>query len=68
MTSARLGHWRAAVLGYLPEGSTGESWGTVAPGYPLPLWGVALGAATLAYHLRRRGRCPYCGRPDPSGR
>jgi hypothetical protein len=27
-----------------------------------PLWGAALGAATLAYHLRRRGRCPRCGR------
>jgi hypothetical protein len=27
-----------------------------------PLWSVALGAATLAYHLRRRGACPYCGR------
>jgi hypothetical protein len=67
MTSAGLGHWRAAVLGYFPEGSTGENWGTVAPGYLLPLWGVALGAATLGYHLRRRGRCPYCGRPDPSG-
>lgn len=27
-----------------------------------PLWSVALGAATLAYHLRRRGACPDCGR------
>jgi hypothetical protein len=27
-----------------------------------PLWAVALGAATLAYHLRRRGACPDCGR------
>ena len=26
------------------------------------LWGVALGAATYAYYLRRRGRCPWCGR------
>lgn len=26
-----------------------------------PLWGVALGAATLAYHLRRRGACRHCG-------
>jgi hypothetical protein len=68
LTSAGLGHYRAAVLGYFPEGSTGENRGTVAPGYLWPLWGVALGAATLAYHLRRRGRCPYCGRPDPSGR
>jgi hypothetical protein len=27
-----------------------------------PVWGVALGAATLAYHLRRRGACARCGR------
>jgi hypothetical protein len=27
-----------------------------------PVWGVALAAATLAYYLRRRGPCPYCGR------
>ena len=25
-----------------------------------PLWGVSLGAATLAYYLRRRGRCGTC--------
>jgi hypothetical protein len=27
-----------------------------------PVWGVALGAATLAYYYRRRGRCADCGR------
>ncbi|GAA2709315.1 hypothetical protein ACFY2R_01815 [Micromonospora olivasterospora] len=27
-----------------------------------PLWGPALGAAALAYHLRRRGACRRCGR------
>lgn len=27
-----------------------------------PLWAVALGAAALAYHLRRRPACPVCGR------
>jgi hypothetical protein len=62
VTSAGLDHYRAAILGYFPEGSTGENWGTVAPGYLWPLWGVALGAATFAYYLRRRGQCPYCGR------
>lgn len=25
-----------------------------------PIWGLALGAATLAYHLRRRGTCEGC--------
>ncbi|MPZ26078.1 MAG: hypothetical protein GEV12_06420 [Micromonosporaceae bacterium] len=27
-----------------------------------PVWGVALGAAIIAYQQRRRGRCPRCGR------
>jgi hypothetical protein len=27
-----------------------------------PLWGAALGAATLAYYYRRPGRCGLCGR------
>ncbi|MDG4832884.1 hypothetical protein O7627_26780 [Solwaraspora sp. WMMD1047] len=27
-----------------------------------PVWGIALGAAALAYHLRRRGGCARCGR------
>ncbi|SCE70569.1 hypothetical protein [Micromonospora mirobrigensis] len=33
-----------------------------APMLLWPFWGVALGAATLAYHLRRRGACRRCGR------
>ena len=32
------------------------------PMAPWPLWGVSLGAATLAYHLRRRGQCRACHR------
>lgn len=36
-------------------------WGT-GPSLLWPLWGIALGAATLAYHLRRRGGCPDCHR------
>jgi hypothetical protein len=33
-----------------------------------PLWSVALGAATLGYHLRRRPGCLSCGRGDsPAG-
>ncbi|MEV2241249.1 hypothetical protein [Micromonospora sp. NPDC049891] len=38
--------------------------GLSAAGAPLmffPLWGLALGAATYAYHLRRRGGCGRCG-------
>ncbi|MFI7425481.1 hypothetical protein ACIBPB_00690 [Micromonospora sp. NPDC049836] len=39
---------------------------TSAPMLLWPLWGVALGAATLAYHLRRRGGCARCRRPRPA--
>jgi hypothetical protein len=39
-----------------------DSWGAVGPGLLWPLWSVALGAATYAYWLRRRGRCAVCGR------
>jgi len=53
---------RALALGHLPAGAVGEDWGTVGPGLFWPLWGVALGTATLAYHLRRRGRCGHCHR------
>jgi hypothetical protein len=58
MTAAGLEHYRAAILGYVPEGSMSENRGTVAPGYLWPLWGVALDAATYAYrqlheHLSR---------------
>ncbi|WP_446212834.1 hypothetical protein [Micromonospora sp. IBSANI012] len=35
---------------------------TTAPMLLWPLWGVSLGAAALAYHLRRRGACRSCGR------
>jgi hypothetical protein len=55
---------RAELLGNYPEGSGlgEENWGTTAPGLLWPLWGIALGAAVLAYHLRRRGPCSRCGR------
>ena len=39
-----------------------ENWGALAPELLWPVWGVALGAAALAYHYRTRGRCRYCGR------
>jgi hypothetical protein len=37
-------------------------WIALAPELLWPVWGVALGAAVLAYHLRRRSRCERCGR------
>jgi hypothetical protein len=33
---------------------------TLIPMALWPLWGFALGAATLAHHLRRRGACAHC--------
>jgi hypothetical protein len=48
------------VRGFLVNGFPAEGWATTAPGLLWPMWGVALGAATLAYY-RRRGRCARCG-------
>jgi hypothetical protein len=39
-----------------------ENWAALAPELLWPLWGAALGAATLAYYYRRRGKCNHCGR------
>ncbi|MGH3085802.1 MAG: hypothetical protein ACRDSJ_00620 [Rubrobacteraceae bacterium] len=39
-----------------------ENWAALAPELLWPLWGAALGAATLAYYYRRRGACGHCGR------
>jgi hypothetical protein len=60
VTSAGLMYLRAFALGYVSVDD--QSWGTVVPEFFWPLWGVALAAATLAYHIRRRGQCRYCHR------
>ena len=44
------------------EGLPAVDWLAHAPGLLWPFWGLGLGAATLAYHYRRRGRCWRCGR------
>ena len=52
-------------FGFFGEGETalgGENWAALAPELLWPLWGFALGAATLAYYYRRRGGCVHCGR------
>jgi hypothetical protein len=51
---------RAFALGRIEI--TADTWGLHVPQFFWPVWGGALGAATLAYHLRRRGRCVHCGR------
>jgi hypothetical protein len=53
VTSAGLMYVRWLILGRFRL--TGETWGLVLPELFWPLWGAALGAAALAYHLRRRG-------------
>jgi hypothetical protein len=37
----------------------------VGPTLLFPIWGLALGAATLGYYFRRRGPCGKCGRGAP---
>ncbi|MCW3839326.1 hypothetical protein ONA70_04345 [Micromonospora yasonensis] len=63
----------AVTAGTLGELGAPEFWQVAGGGFssataPMllwPLWGPALGAATLAYHLRRRGACARCRRPWP---
>jgi hypothetical protein len=60
VTSAGL----QVVRDFLANGFPADGWATIAPGLVWPLWGVALGAATLAYYYRRRARCEVCGRGE----
>ena len=60
VTSAGLMYLRGLALGRIDL--TTDTWGLFVPEFFWPLWGGALGAATLAYHFRRRGRCRHCGR------
>jgi hypothetical protein len=64
VTSAGL----QVVREFLANGFPADGWATTAPGLVWPLWGAALGAATLAYHYRRRDRCKVCGRGKKSQR
>lgn len=59
VTSASIGFLTAD--GFLTMFTGGVSLATL-PMVLWPAWGVALGAATLAYHLRRRPACADCGR------
>ena len=49
---------RTVLRDGLPEGD----WSAWLPALLWPFWGIGLGAATLAYYYRRRGRCARCGR------
>jgi hypothetical protein len=61
VTTAGLMYIRITARGQLP-GDFRDNIATVGPEMLWPLWGFALGAATYAYHLRRRGACRVCGR------
>lgn len=65
VTSAGLMFVRLTLLGTAGEVFTfigREDWAALAPELLWPVWGIALAAATLAYHLRRRGE-PVVPRP-----
>ncbi|UVI29204.1 hypothetical protein [Paenibacillus spongiae] len=38
-----------------------QNWGASTPLLLFPIWGIALGAATIFYYYRRQGRCNHCG-------
>jgi hypothetical protein len=59
VTSASIGFFGAD--GFFVAFTGGISAATL-PMTIWPLWGFALGAATLGYHLRRRSACDDCGR------
>ena len=54
VTDAGMAYLRAMLTGQVSL-----DWGC-GPALLWSVWGVALGAATLAYHLRRRGPCRHC--------
>ncbi|MFD0695789.1 hypothetical protein ACFQZT_17050 [Paenibacillus sp. GCM10027628] len=38
-----------------------SNWGAGTPLLLWPIWGIALGIATISYYYRRQGRCNHCG-------
>ncbi len=72
VTNAGLMFVRMSALGTFSLGDSAltlgnGNWAAIAPELLWPVWGLALGAATLAYYYRRRGWCTYCGRPSAAG-
>jgi hypothetical protein len=69
VTQAGLMYVRLTLDGTLVEefgggdaALTSENWAALGPELLWPVWGIALGAATLAYYYRRRDTCGWCGR------
>lgn len=67
VTSAGVMFIRMVLAGGLESFGGANALGAIGPELIWPIWGVALGAAAIAYHLRRRGACPECGRGAPAG-
>ncbi|MBO2453460.1 hypothetical protein J4573_40650 [Actinomadura barringtoniae] len=49
-------------LGFVEHGGRAPLWQQWTVSLSWTSWGIFLGAAALAYHLRRRGPCRRCGR------
>ena len=67
VTTAGLMYVRLTINGSFGEAFSfvdGGDWAAIAPELLWPIWGAALGAATLAYYYRRRGQCRHCGRGE----
>jgi hypothetical protein len=62
VTVASISIWRGAAAQGIDLELGPQTWGLGGPMLTWLPWGVALGAATYAYHLRRRGPCGGCGR------
>ena len=60
ITSAGVAFVRSVLVGEMPFQM--DEWAVVGPTLLWPVWGAALGIATLAYSDRRQGRCGTCGR------
>ncbi|MEC0253849.1 hypothetical protein [Paenibacillus lautus] len=62
MTNAGLKVFPHVISGIRNGSIHGGNWGELGPGLFWLPWGISLGAAALAYYLRRRGPCKHCGR------
>jgi hypothetical protein len=58
ITSAGVAFVRGVLAGGMSVGA--DDWAVIGPTLLWPLWGLALGAATVAYADRRRGACRAC--------
>jgi hypothetical protein len=54
VTTAGLMFWRRTLLGSGTFSLARGDWAALLPELLWPIWGLALGAATLAYYLRRK--------------